>query len=60
MFSLMKKMDMRSKLMVPLDNWALARNYAGQLQRDFGVKFSVKRMTTSRTKLNFVLIERVE
>ena len=56
----MREMDQNTKLIVPIDNWALARNYAIQLEKDFDVKFSVHRMKTNRTKKNFILIERVD
>ena len=59
MYTIMREMDKRTKLIVPIDNWALARNYACQIECDFDVKFSVRRMRTSRTKKNFILIERV-
>ena len=59
MYSIMKEMDKNTKLIVPIENWALARNYAVQLESDFDVEFSVRRMRTNRTKKNFVLIERI-
>ena len=52
-------MDKNTKLIVPIENWTLARNYAAQLENDFDVEFSVRRMRTSRTKKNFILIERI-
>ena len=60
MYSIMREMDKNTKLIVPIENWALARNYAIQLESDFNVEFSVRRMRTSRTKKNFVLIERTD
>ena len=59
MYTIMRDMDLNDKLMVPLENWALARNYACQIKREFGVKFFVRRMRTDHTKKNFILIERV-
>lgn len=58
-YSIMREMDKNTKLIVPIENWALARNYACQIECDFGVKFFVRRMITSHTKKNFILIERV-
>ena len=60
MYSIMREMDKNTKLIVPIENWALARNYAAQLENDFDVEFSVCRMRTNRTKKNFVLIERID
>ena len=60
MYSIMREMDKNTKLIVPIENWALARNYAIQLESDFNVEFSVRRMRTNRTKKNFVLIERTD
>ena len=59
-YTIMREMDKNRELIVPIENWMLARNYAAQLKRDFGVKFSVNRMQTDRTKKNFVLIRRVD
>ena len=59
MYSIMREMDKNTKLIVPIENWTLARNYAAQLENDFDVEFSVRRMRTSRTKKNFILIERI-
>lgn len=59
MYSIMREMDKNTKLIVPIENWALARNYAAQLENDFDVEFSVRRMMTNRTKKNFILIERL-
>ena len=59
MYSIMREMDKNTKLIVPIENWALARNYAIQLESDFDVEFSVRRMRTNRTKKNFILIERI-
>ncbi len=59
MYSIMREMDKNTKLIVPIENWALARNYASQLENDFDVEFSVRRMMTNRTKKNFILIERL-
>ena len=60
MYSIMREMDKNTKLIVPIENWALARNYAMQLESDFNVEFSVRRMRTNRTKKNFILIERTD
>ena len=60
MYSIMREMDKNTKLIVPIENWALARNYAIQLESDFNVEFSVRRMRTNRTKKNFILIERTD
>jgi len=59
MYSIMREMDKNTKLIVPIENWTLARNYAIQLESDFDVEFSVRRMRTNRTKKNFILIERI-
>ena len=59
MYTIMRDMDLNTKLIVPIENWALARNYACQLESDFDVKFFVRRMRTDHTKKNFILIERV-
>lgn len=58
-YSIMREMDKNTKLIVPIENWALARNYACQIESDFDVKFFVRRMKTNHTKKNFILIERV-
>jgi len=57
-FTIMRRMDDRTKLVVPIEQWALVRNYAGQLKRDFGVQFEIHRMHTNRTKLNLILVEK--
>lgn len=59
-FSLMRKMDDKTKLIVPIEHWVLVRTYAQTLKRDFGAAFSVRRMMTPYTKLNLILIERKE
>lgn len=59
-YTIMREMDKNRELIVPIESWMLVRNYAAQLKRDFGVKFSVNRMQTDRTKKNFVLIRRVD
>lgn len=59
MYSIMREMDKNTKLIVSIESWALARNYAIQLENDFDVEFSVRRMRTNRTKKNFILIERI-
>ena len=58
-YTIMREMDKNTKLIVPIENWALVRNYACQIESDFDVKFFVRRMKTSHTKKNFILIERV-
>ena len=60
MYTIMREMDANTKLIVSIDSWILARNYASGLKRDFGVKFRVRRMHTKNTKRNFILIERVD
>lgn len=60
MYTIMREMDKNTKLIVPIENWVLARGYANQLKKDFDVKFSVCRMITNRTKKNFILIERTD
>lgn len=57
-FSIMRDMDFRTRLVVPMEQWMLARSYAQTLKRDFGVVFKVRRMMTSKTKLKLILIER--
>lgn len=59
-FSIMRDMDFRTRLVVPMEQWMLARSYAQTLKRDFGVVFRVRRMMTSKTKLKLILIERKE
>ena len=59
-FSIMRDMDFRTRLVVPMEQWMLARSYAQTLKRDFGVVFKVRRMMTSKTKLKLILIERKE
>ena len=58
-FSIMRDMDLRTKLVVPMEQWMLARSYAQTLKRDFDVVFKVRRMMTSKTKLKLILVERV-
>ena len=57
-YSLMRTMDKQTKLVVPLQHWALVRNYAGQLQRDFDVDFEIHRMKTTRMKYDLILVTR--
>lgn len=59
-FSIMRKMDKNTKLIVPIEQWLMARTIARDLKKDFGVEFKVRRMMTPRTKLKLVLIERVD
>lgn len=59
MYTIMREMDPKDKLIVTIDAWNLARNYALMLERSFGVKFKVRRMQTRNTKRNFILVERV-
>lgn len=58
-FSIMRKMDKNTKLIVPIEQWLMARTIARDLKKDFGVEFKVRRMMTSRTKLKLILVERV-
>ena len=57
-YTLMRKMDRNTKLVVPLQHWALVRNYAGQLQRDFDAKYEVHRMKTKNMKYDLILVTR--
>lgn len=57
-FSIMREMDMNTKLVVPMEQWMLARSYAQTLKRDFGVVFRVRRMMTPKSKLKLILVER--
>ena len=59
MYTIMREMDPKDKLIVTIDAWNLARNYALMLERNFGVKFEVRRMKTRNTKRNFILVERI-
>lgn len=59
MYTIMREMDQKDKLIVTIDAWNLARNYALMLEQNFDVKFRVRRMQTRNTKRNFILIERV-
>ena len=59
-FTIMKKMDTNTKLIVPIEQWALVRNYALDLEIKLRAKYKVRRMMTPRTKLNLILVERVE
>ena len=59
MYTIMREMDPKDKLIVTIDAWNLARNYALMLERNFGVKFKVRRMKTRNTKRNFILVERI-
>ena len=51
---------MNTKLVVPYEQWAMVRSMAHGLKKDFGAKFKVRRMMTPRTKLNFILVKRIE
>ena len=57
-YTLMREMDSKTKLIVPIEQWALVRNYAGQLKRDFDAQYEIHRIRTARTKLNFILVTR--
>ena len=59
MYTIMREMDPNDKLIVTIDAWDLARNYALILEKNFKVKFSVKRMQTINTKRNFILVQRI-
>lgn len=59
MYTIMREMDTNDKLIVTIDAWNLARNYALLLEKNFEVKFKVRRMQTRNTKRNFILIERI-
>lgn len=58
--SLMRKMDPNMKLVIPIEMWNSARDYAWRIKRDFGVKFRIRRMKTSKTKKNLILVERID
>ncbi len=60
LYSIMRNMDMNTKLVVPYEQWAMVRSMAHGLKKDFGAKFKVRRMMTPRTKLNFILVKRIE
>ena len=49
---------MNTKLVVPMEQWMLARSYAQTLKKDFGVVFRVRRMMTPKSKLKLILVER--
>ena len=53
-------MDLNTKLVVPIEQWKLVRSMAHGLKKNFGVKFKVQRMMTPKTKLNLILVERVD
>lgn len=59
MYTIMREMDPKDKLIVTIDAWNLARNYALMLEKNFNVKFEVRRMQTRNTKRNFILVQRI-
>ena len=59
MYTIMREMDPNDKLIVTIDAWNLARNYALMLGKNFNVKFRVRRMQTRNTKRNFILVQRI-
>ena len=58
-YTIMREMDPGDKLVVTIEGWQLARDYAWLLKKNFEVEFRVRRMHTKNTKRNFILVERI-
>ena len=59
-YGLMWKMDINDKVVVPIEKWNDVRVFAYQLKKKLERQFTVNRMRTGRTKMDFLLIQRTK
>ena len=59
-YGLMWKMDINDKVVVPIEKWNNVRVFAYQLKKKLERQFTVNRMRTGRTKMDFLLIQRTK
>lgn len=59
-YSLMCKMDLGEKLVVPLCKWNDVRAFANRLKNLMERQYTVNRMRTGRTKMDYLLIRRTK
>lgn len=57
-YNLMKNMKIGEKMVVPLEMARNARSYANYLKENYDLLFSVNRMHSDKTKIDFALITR--
>ena len=58
--SLMRKMKVDEKLVVPISEWDHTRVYASHLKEQTGQQYCVNRMRTDKTKTEFLLVLRTK
>ena len=59
-YSIMKEMEVDTKLIVHEDAWNAVRPYSHLLKKKYGMWFSVNKMFTNRTKNGYLLIRRLK
>lgn len=59
-YGLMWKMGVNDKVVVPIEKWNDVRVFAYQLKKKLERQFTVNRMRTGRTKMDFLLIQRTK
>jgi hypothetical protein len=57
-YNLMKNMKIGEKMVVPLEMARNARSYANYLKENYDLLFSVNRMHSNKTKIDFALVTR--
>lgn len=59
-YGLMWKMELNEKLVVTISAWNDVRAFANRLKNTMGRLYTVNRMRTGRTKLDYLLIRRIQ
>ena len=59
-YSLMQKMCVGEKIVVPLEAWKKVSGFSTRFKKDMGRQYSIYRMETSRSKVRFVLVTRTK
>lgn len=59
-YSLMKKMKVDEKMVVPISEWKHARSYANHMKDKYKMLFLVSKMGTRKTRCDHILITRTK
>lgn len=56
---LMRMMEVGDRLLIPIERWGTARFLASSLKKDYGVKYTVKKLRDGHLKYDYIVITRV-
>ena len=59
-YSLMRKMAVNEKIVIPIEHWQLVRSYAYTLKKKMDRRYKVNRMCTDTTRTDFLLVVRTQ